>query len=134
MELSAEASTGIGPVFASESHLSSNVVFDAGPVFRSRAYAIADRRVRVRLDEGFDAVLLTGEAGSGRTTFLSALAAQLGARTPAIRFARAPETLQDALGCWRELEAACAACAFYVSSTYECVLDDIPSIACRRDV
>ena len=76
------------------------------PVFRGRAYSTADRRIRVRLEEGFDTVLLVGEAGSGRTTLLSALAADLGSTQPVLHFERSPLNRLEALGRWGEIAAA----------------------------
>ncbi|HLG87592.1 MAG TPA: hypothetical protein VKZ79_10405 [Alphaproteobacteria bacterium] len=77
-----------------------------GPAFRSRAYAVAERRLRVRLEEGFDTVLLMGEAGTGKSTLLASLAAELPWTHPLIHFAQPPSSGPDALDCWRKIAAA----------------------------
>jgi general secretion pathway protein A len=77
-------------------------------VFRSRAYSIAERRLRVRLEEGFDTVLLVGEAGSGRTALLSALVADLGSTVPVAHLERPPSNGREALDRWGEVTAVAA--------------------------
>jgi energy-coupling factor transporter ATP-binding protein EcfA2 len=76
------------------------------PAFRSRAYVIAERRLRVRLEEGFDTVLLVGETGTGKSTLLAAIAAELAWSHPIIHFGQSPLGGPDALDCWREIAAA----------------------------
>lgn len=76
------------------------------PAFRSRAYVIAERRVRVRLEEGFDTVLLMGEAGTGKTTLLSSLAAELPWAHSVVHLQQPPFNPREALARWREIEAS----------------------------
>lgn len=77
-----------------------------GPAFRGRAYLVAERRIRVRLEEGFDTVLLTGDSGTGKTRLLSTLSAELSRTCPVVLLAQPPFNAREALEKWRDIEAA----------------------------
>lgn len=71
--MSAEATRGTG----SSPDAAFKISPDGHPPFRSVTYAIAEHRVRVRVEEGFDIVVLSGGPGSGKTTLLTALSSDV---------------------------------------------------------
>jgi len=65
--------------------------------FRSAAYAVAEHRVRVRIEEGFDVVVLAGEPGVGKTTLLTELAGRACGGDAAVFLRRPPAGIADVL-------------------------------------